>query len=634
LNGRPMPQRRAIIGANFQVFRSPRLKGDFRIGKWLVQPQMNTLQASGRTKHVEPKAMQVLVYLAEHADEVVTKERLMGAVWSDTFVTDDVLTRCIFELRKAFEDDAKNPQIIETIPRSGYRLVAAVQSAEVEPGAVRATRRWPIALATVAGLMLLGLSLNVGNLRRRIFQPIPAVAIHSLAVLPLANLSDDPEQEYFADGMTEELITDLARISALRVISRTSVMGYKNGHKALPEIARELNVDAIIEGTVQRSGRRVRIAAQLIEARSDQHLWAGSYERDLRDVLALQGDVASAIAGEISVKLTPQEHTRVVGAQSVDPEAHEAYLRGLYFWNRLSEEDIRKSIEYFQRAIQLAPDYAPAYSALAFSYNLLASSEFAPSRENYALAKKQALKAIELNESLADAHAALGFVLCYGDWDWPGAEAQFKRANALEPNGEGAHHVYALYLGDMGRTEEAISEMNKSLAADPLSVLALRNLGSLYVQAGQPERAIEQFQKILEMDPKSPDAHWSLGSVYSLQGKHTQAIAEWREARTLSGNSAWTIAGLGQAYAAAGKRHEAVAILDELRHLSMRRYVSSYDVARIYADLGDRAQALFWLEKALDEHNDSLVSLKVDPDFTSLRNDPQFREVLRRIGLP
>jgi TolB-like protein/DNA-binding winged helix-turn-helix (wHTH) protein len=278
-----MPQRRAIIGTNFQISWSPRLKGDFRIGKWLVQPQMNTLRANGRTRHVEPKAMQVLVYLAEHAEEVVTKERLMGAVWADTFVTDDVLARCVFELRKAFEDDAKNPQIIETIPRSGYRLVATVQSAEVEPAAASAaTRRWPIALATVAGLALLGLSLNVGNLRRRISQPTPAVAIHSLAVLPLANLSGDPEQEYFADGMTEELITDFARIGALRVISRTSVMGYKSGHKPLPEIARELNVDAIVEGTVQRSGGRVRIAAQLIDARNDQHLWTGSYERDLR----------------------------------------------------------------------------------------------------------------------------------------------------------------------------------------------------------------------------------------------------------------------------------------------------------------------------------------------------------------
>ena len=630
-----MPQRRAIIGANFQVSRSPRLKGDFRIGKWLVQPQINTLQANGRTKHVEPKAMQVLVYLAEHADEVVTKERLMGAVWADTFVTDDVLTRCIFELRKAFEDDAKNPQVIETIPRSGYRLVAAVQGAEAQSApASSAIRRWPIALAAVAGLVLLGLSLNVGNLRGRIFSPAPAVAIRSLAVLPLANLSGDPEQEYFADGMTEELITDLSRIGALRVISRTSVMGYKGAHKPLPEIARELNVDGIIEGTVQRSGGRVRITAQLIEARTDQHLWADSYERDLRDVLTLQGEVASAIAGEIRVKLTPQEQASIAGARPLNPEAHEAYLQGLYFWNKVTEEGIKKSIERYERAIELAPEYAPAYSALAFSYTLLASMEFSPSRENYAKAKKLAQKAIELDENLANAHAALGFVLCYGDWDWSAAEAEFKRANALEPNGEAGHSVYAAYLGDMGRFEEAISEMKKSLELDPLSVLWLMNLGLLYGEAGQPEKAIEQYRKVLEIDPKSADGHGSLGWVYDLQGNHTQAIAEWQEARRLSERDPSVVAGLGHAYATAGKSREAHDMLNELRQLSKGRYVSHYLVASVYAGLGEREQTLLWLEKALDEHNDSLVSLKVDPDFASLHTDPHFQEILRRIGLP
>ena len=610
------------------------MQGDFRIGKWLIQPQMNILQANGATKHVEPKAMQVLVYLSEHADEVVTKERLIGAVWADTFVTDDVLTRCISELRKAFEDEAKNPQVIETIPRSGYRLVAAVQRVEAQPAAARApTRRWPVVLAAVAGLLFVGIALNVGYLPRRMSSPTLPMRIHSLAVLPLANLSGDPDQEYFADGMTEELITDLAKIGALRVTSRTSVMGYKGAHKPLPDIARELNVDAIIEGTVQRSGGRVRITAQLIEARADQHLWAESYERDLRDVLALQGEVAGDIAAEIRVKLTPQERASITGARPLNPEAHEAYLQGLYFWNRLTEEDIKKSMERYQKVIQLAPDYAPAYSALAFSYTLLASMEFAPSRENYTEAKKLAQKAIELDDGLADAHGALGFVLCYGDWDWAAAEAQFKRANALEPNGEVGHAVYALYLGDMGRSEEAISEMKKSLEADPLSVLSLVNLGSLYGQTGQAEKAIEQYRKVLEMDPKSVNAHGGLGRLYDLQGNHAQAIAELREAKTLSESDPFVIAGLGHAYAAAGKRREAHEMLNELRQLSKRRYVTPYLVASVYAGLAEREQTLFWLEKALEEHNDSLVSLKVDAEFASLRTDPRFQEILRRIGL-
>jgi TolB-like protein/DNA-binding winged helix-turn-helix (wHTH) protein/Tfp pilus assembly protein PilF len=609
------------------------VKGDFCLGKWLVQPQRNTLQANGATKHIEPKAMQVLVYLAEHADQVVTKERLIAAVWADTFVTDDVLTRCIFELRKAFGDDAKNSQIIETIPRSGYRLVAAVRGAEAEPDAASvATRRWLVALATIASLMLLGISLNVGNLRRRIFRPTPSAPVQSLAVLPLANLSGDPEQEYFAEGMTEELIKDLAKIGTVRVISRTSVMGYKGAHKPLPEIARELGVDAIVEGTVQRSGARVRITTQLIEARSDRHLWAESYERDLRDVLLLQADVASAIAGEINIKLTPQQHASI--AHPLDPEAHEAYLQGLYFWKKLTEEDTKKSIEYFQKAIQLAPDYAPAYSALAFSHTLLASFEFAPSRENYAQAKKLAQKAIELDDSLADAHAALGFVLCYGDWNWSAAEDQFKRANALEPNGEGAHGVYALYLSDMGRSDEAISEKKKSLKLDPLSVLSLENLGLIYLQAGQLEKAIEQFRKVLVLDSKSAGAHGNLGLIYDLQGKREQSISEWTEARRLSENSPSTIAGLGHAYAAAGQGREAYRMLEELRQVSKSRYVSPYEVAGVYAGLGNSEQTFLWLQKGLDEHNDSLVSLRVDPVFASLRSDPRFRELVRRIGLP
>jgi TolB-like protein/DNA-binding winged helix-turn-helix (wHTH) protein/Tfp pilus assembly protein PilF len=612
------------------------VQGDFHIGRWLIQPQLRTIAANGQAIQVEPKAMQVLVYLAEHADQVVSKERLISAVWADTFVTDDVLTRCISELRKAFDDDAKDSKIIGTIPRSGYRLLApvqgGVQGAKTEPPRTRA--RWPIALAAAAGLTLLGIAFNVGGVRGRLFRSPAPTPISSLAVLPLANLSGDPEQEYFADGMTEELITDLANVGSLRVISRTSVMNYKGAHKPLPEIARDLNVDAVVVGTVQRSASRVRISAQLIEARTDRHLWAESYERDLRDVLALQGEVASAIAEQIRAKLTPQERARLTSVRTLSPEAHEAYLKGIYFWNQLTEEGIQKSMEYYRKAIQLAPDYALAYASLAFSYNLLASSEYGPPRENYAQAKKLAQKALELDEGLADAHAALGFVLCYGDWNWPAAEAEFKRAIELNPKGDVGHAVYAVYLGDMGRSEEAIVEMKKALESDPLSALTNWNLGWLYWLAGKPEQAVEQFNKILEMDQNSPDAHAGLGMVYTSQGRHAEAIAEWREARRLSGSTASIIAGLGQANAAAGKRSEAHQVLGDLSKLSQRKYVSSYLVAGVYAGLGEKEQTLHWLEKALDEHNDSLVALNVDPSFASLRTDPRFREILRRIGLP
>jgi len=521
---------------------------------------------------------------------------------------------------------------------SGAALAPPKQSAAAapSPGAGRAGQRglWLGGAAALAGLMVVGFAMNIGGLRGRLAGPAPRGQIQSLAVLPLSNFSKDPEQEYFADGMTEELITDLAKIGALKVISRTSVMQYKGTKKTVPEIARELNVDEVIEGSVQRSGDRVRITAQLIDARNDRHLWAESYERDLRDVLGLQGEVARAIAREIQVTLTPQEQTRLASARPVNPEAHEAYLKGEYYWNKLTEEGIKKSMEYYQKAIQLAPDYATAYAALAFSYNLLASSEYAPSRENYAQAKKLAQKAVELDGNLASGHAALGFVLCYGDWNWPAAEAEFKRANELEPNGEGAHSVYALYLGDMGRIEEAIAEMKRSLELDPVNVLSRGNLGWLYYRAGHWERAVAEYQKILDRSANSSDAHAGLARVHGSQGRYAEAIAEWREARRLSEDIPGYIAGLGYAYVAAGKRDEAQKLLGELEQMSKRKYVSPYQVATIYAALGEKEQSFQWLAKALDEHNDSLVGLKVDPAFASLRSDPRFADLLRRVGLP
>jgi len=604
-----------------------------------VQPQLHTIARDGRTSHVEPKAMQVLVYLAEHADEVVPKERLITAVWADTFVTDDVLTRCISELRKAFDEDSKNPKIIETIPRSGYRLVAQVNGAKAEPAekGQEPTRKWRVALAVAGGLVVLcalGIALDLGGLRGRLFRPALPMQIHSLAVLPLTNLSGDLEQEYFADGMTEELITDLAKISALRVISRTSVMNYKDAHKPLPQIGSELKVDAIVVGSVQRSGGRVRVAAELIEASTDRHLWADSYERDLRDVLALQNEVATAIAREIQVKLTPQERTNLGSVRPLSPEAHEAYLKGEYYWNKLTEKGINKSIEYYEKAIQLAPDYASAYASLAFSYNLMASSGYEPPRENYAQAKRLAQKALELDDGLAKAHAALGWVLCYGDWNWPAAEAEFKRAIELSPKADIGHHVYGYYLANMGRPEEAITEMKKALESDPLSLLALENLGFIYEQAGQPDKAIEQFRKVLEMDPHSSDARDGLGLVYAWQGRHEEAITELREAKRLSENDLGVIADLGYAYAVAGRRSEAHQMLSELSLLSRQKYVTPYSIAAVYAALGERDQSFHWLEKALGEHGSSLVALKVAPSFASLRTDPRFHEIVRRVGLP
>lgn len=605
--------------------------GAFMVGEWTVLPELNSLERNGRTVHLEPKVMRVLVTLGEHAGQVVPKEQIFHRVWPDTFVSDEVLTRSISELRKAFEDNPQDPKYIQTIPKGGYRLVAPVVREPTKRSDWLALH-WK-RLAAVTAIILLAAAASFYSLRARGHAASKA-AITSLAVLPLTNLSGDPEQEYFADGMTEELITDLARISALRVISRTSAIHYKGTTKTLPQVAQELRVDAVIEGTVQRSGDRVRISAQLVEARTDRHLWAESYDRDLRDVLAMEDEVARAIAGEIRLKLTPQENARLANAHRLDPEAHEAYLRGQYFWNRITEKDVRKSIPYFERAIQLAPDYAPAYASLAFSYNLLASSEYVAPQDAYPKAKKLARKALELDGDLAVGHAALGFVLCYSDWDWPAAEAEFKRANELEPNGEGGHSVYALYLGDIGRSEEAIAEIKRGLEVDPLSVLDRVNLGWFYWTEGRSEEAIDEFQKILEIAPDSPDAHQGLGLAYSFENRLAEAIVEMQKALTASEDNAWIIADLGYVYAVAGKRREAYKALKDLTEISKRKYVSAYLVAVVYAGLGEQELAFRWLSRALEERSDLLVSLKVDPYFASLRPDPRFQTLLRRVGLP
>ena len=614
------------------------MRGDFRIGPWLVQPQLNTIAREARTARVEPKAMQVLVYLAQNPDEVVSKERLIRAVWADTFVTDDVLTRCISELRKVFDDNAKDPHVIETIPRGGYRLLVPAEAAEAESEQARAhSRPWPAIaglLAGFLGLALLLFALNVGGVRGRLSHPAQFAAVRSIAVLPLENLSHDPEQDYFSDGMTEELTTDLAKISALRVTSRTSAVHYKGSSKTLPQIARDLGVDAVVIGGVLRSGNRVRISVQLVDAAADRNLWAQSYEDDLHDVLSLQGQVANAIAEQVRVQLTPQERDRLASPRPISPEAYEAYLQGEYFWNQLTEEGIKKSIKYYEKAIRLAPDYAPAYASLAFSYNLLASSEFEPPGENYAKAKQFALQALEKDRNLSEAHAALGFALCYSDWNWPAAEAEFHRAIELNPRGGTAHHVYGVYLGAMGRSEEAIAEMKKDLEVDPLSVLTHLNFGWLYWTSGQMDRSLEQYQKILEIAPDSPDAHEGLGMVYAREKQYEEAIAELKKAAALSRNNAVLEASLGYGYAISGNKQSANEVLNDLKRRSKQQYVPAYLVATVYAGLGDKDSIFRWLEQAVTERDDLLVGLKEDPVFAPYRSDPRFTDLLRRIGFP
>ena len=491
------------------------------------------------------------------------------------------------------------------------------------------------------GAVLIGF--NVAGLRDRLLtivgasvsrRTVPLPRIESLAVLPLANLSGDPEQEYFADGMTEELITNLGKISALRVISRTSVMRYKGTKKPLPEIARELNMDAIVEGTVQRSGNRVRISAQLIQARPERHLWAESYERDLRDVLALQSEVARAIADEIRLKVTPQEQTRLATVRPVNPEAHDAYLRGRYFWNKRTEDGLKKAIAYFQEALEKDPGYAAAWAGVADAYCMLANFDFLPPKEGFPKAIEAATRALELDETLAEGHVSLGYVRQNYECDWPGAEKEYKRAIELNPNYATAHQWYSEHLAVVGRHDEAIAEIKRAQRLDPLSLVISTMAGIQLHWARRYGQAFEQLRKALEMDPNFGLAHCWLGRTYEQRGQWESAIAEHQKARAAFGGGGYAVAALGYAYAAAGKRDEALRILTDLNRLRKTAYVSPYAIGVIHVALGERAQALQWLQRAYEDRDVRMVEIRVDPRLDPLRSDPRFQDLLRRMNFP
>ncbi len=462
--------------------------------------------------------------------------------------------------------------------------------------------------------------------------------IKAIAVLPLTNLSRDSEQDYFTDGMTEALITDLAQIGALRVISRTSTMRYKGTDKPLPQIARELNVDALVEGSVLRAGDRVRITAQLIHAATDQHLWAKSYERDLRDILVLQSEVARAVADEIQIKLTPQEQARLARSPQVNPAVHEAYLRGRYYWAKGTEQGLRKSIEYFEEAIAKDPSYALAYCGLADSINMLVSPilELMPPGEAAPKAKAAALRALELDETLAEAHTSLGRIKFYFDWDWTGAEKTFRRAIELNVNYSLAHHTYALLLSVLGRHAEAIRESRRAVELDPLSLLSNSIFAVVYCCTRQFENGEEQFRKTLELDPNFALARWMLGAFCLVaMGRYDESIAELQKAIALAVDVAVAIPTgvLGYCYGKSGRRNEALRILDELEELSKRRYVSPMARTLTYVGLGDE-RMFDALEDAYQQRAHSLIWLNVVPWWDDVRAHPRFQDVVRRMNFP
>ena len=520
------------------------------------------------------------------------------------------------------------------VPTSQHRLPPARQRGESRGRdfvAGRREARWISVVALTVVLAAL-FGLNVGGWRERLLKRNRPFRISSLAVLPLENFSRDPDQEYFADGMTEALITDLSKISALRVISRTSVMQYKGVKRPLPEIAKALQVDAVIEGSVERVANRVRITAQLIQAANDKHLWAESYDRDLREVLALQDQVARQIATEVQVKLTPQEQEQLSSGSPTNPEVYQLYLQGRSHWNKGTQQELTKSMEYYRQALAKDPNYALAYAGLADSYGGL-SDLFLPPRQVMPQAKAAAVKALELDQSLAAAHNALCLVYTNYDWDWQGAEKECQRAIQLDVNSADAHDNYANYLSNVGGWEKMGLEIHRAEELDPLSFRIYGDGAVDYFTARQYGRAVEQAQKAIELEPDYFLAHTRLGLSYVQMGRLSEAVAETQKGAQLS-DSPQARAVMGYAFAVAGRRSEARKIADELAAKRRQNYLCPFEIGTIHISLGEKDEAFRWLERAYDERSACMPGLKFDPRLDPIRSDPRYQDLVRRVGFP
>ena len=647
------------LGTHLSMEEGIHLRVRLRFGVFELDPRAGELRKHGLRVRLQEQPFQVLAMLLEHPGEVLTREELQKKLWpADTFVDfDHGLNKAINKIREALSDSADSPRFVETVARRGYRFLAEVKVADSAPVRSQdlATEPHPVAEARdrldLAGkpamlkhlfssfawkapalvLLLLVASLAGWNLHS---WKRPSLVIRSLAVLPLESLSSDASQDYFADGMTDELISDLGQISALRVISRTSVMAYKRARKPLPQIARELNVDAVVEGTVLRSGDQVRITAQLIEASTDKHLWSQSYQGELRDTLALQNQVARAIADQIRINLNPQEQAALKNVKVVNPQAYESFLKGRYFWNKRTADGLKVALAYFNQAIDEDPKYAQAYSGLADTYSLLGDWQYAVMTPKEALpkAKAAATKALELDSALGEAHNSLAFCLDGFDWDFESAGKEFRRAMELNRGYATAHHWYAWHLSLLGQYDDAIAEMRKAESLDPLSLIINADLAELLVLAHSYEESIRQSRKTIEMDPNFALAHNQLAQAYLQKHMNDEAVAELQEAAQLSGESPTVMANLGRAYAASGKRSEAIKLLSALKKRSNSIYSHGSEIAVIYAALGDTDQAMNWLEKGFEERFNPGVLLR--PGFDPLRSDSRFQDLLRRIGLP
>jgi TolB-like protein/DNA-binding winged helix-turn-helix (wHTH) protein/Tfp pilus assembly protein PilF len=649
-----------------------------RFGLFEANLRSGDLVKQGRRLKLQTQPFQILAILLEHPGQIVTREDLCRKLWpEDTFVDfNHSLNTAVRRLREALSDSPENPIFIETLQRRGYRFIAPVvyvdrpgtedasaqaskpansifEIAEIpkapellvagQPSAESRPVRPQILSNTVlvgcAGLVVGALlAMAVAYFAFRANQPSAHVKpdqVRSLAVLPLENLSVTPDQEYLADGMTDELIASLAKVKHLRVVPRTSSMAYKNTHKSLSEIARELNVDAVVEGTVMRSGSRIRITTELVQIASDRALWAETYESNVDDVLSLQQRVAGAIVSNIQVELTPQERQNLKAYRPSSSEAYEDYLKGRYYWNKRSEEGLTKAIDYFGRATKEDPNYALAYAGLADCYGIIGAAIVGtvPASEVSPKAEAAAKRALELDPTLAEAQTSLATVMLNYKWDWQGAESGFKKAIQLDPSYATAHQRYSLYLIAMGRTNESIQEIQQALKLDPLSVSMNFSQGWRLYMARDFDGAMKQLKSAIDMDPSFALAHMVLGQDYAQKGQYALATTELETAVRLSSNSAPAVAALARVDALAGRQANARTLLEQLKAQSAKQYVSPFYLAEVYSALGDTNRAMDEFDKAYQDRSNSLIFLRVDPEFDLLRSNSRFQSLLQKLQL-
>jgi len=650
-----------------QTHRSPR---NVRFGVFEADLEAGELRKHGLRLKLPEQPFQILSMLLARPGEIVSREELRERLWpSDTFVDfDHGLNNAVMRLREVLGDSSDHPRFIETLPRRGYRFIAPVErKSESANGAARAESGTSRAAAGVAEagqaavpatvvvpaqgrfsiprIALLAAAVLAGSVL------ISAIAVHyvrgvdakgkgtrsnSLVVLPLENLSGDKEQDYFADGMTDDLIANLAKIRSLRVVSRSTAMAYKGTHKPVSQIAAELNVDAVVEGTVMRVGNRVRITAELVQVSTDQHLWADTYESPIGDVLALQNRVSSAIVDEIRINLTKEDKERLAAKPSVSPEAYEDYLKGRYYWNRRSPEGFTKAIGYFEDATRRDPQYALAYAGLADCYGIVGATIYGtlPAAEAAPKAKAAATRALEIDPSLAEAVTSLATAKFNYDWDWVGAAEGFKKAIAMDPRYPTAYQRYSLYLSAIGRPDDSFEQIKKARDLDPLSIGINGSIGWRLYLAREYDRAIAQLRDTLEMDPNYGWARLNLGQAYEQKGEYNLAIQEFRHALDLAPSDPLTISALAHAYGVSGNHAEATKLLADLQARSKKQYVSPYYIAVVYLGLGKNELAMDWLEKAFADRSNGLVFMRVEPELDPLRNHPRFAALEARMNFP